>query len=115
MARTVVVSRGGTGIGRAVARRFAVDGDRVTIIGRRADVLASAAAEINAEAGAGRVSVVAADLAEPDEVERAAAAVLAVADTIDVVVNNAGGVGGAAEEGLRESRRTGRESSAATS
>jgi NAD(P)-dependent dehydrogenase (short-subunit alcohol dehydrogenase family) len=73
----------------------------VTIIGRREDVLASAAAEINAEVGADRVSVVSADLSQPDQVERAAMAVLADADAVDVVVNAAGGVGGAAEQGLQ--------------
>ena len=101
MARSVVVSGGGTGIGRAVARRFALHGDNVTIIGRREDVLAAAAAEINAEAGAERVSGVAADLSQPDQVERAAAALLADTDAVDVVVNAAGGVGGAAEQGLQ--------------
>ena len=100
MPRTVVVSGGGTGIGRAVARRFALHQDMVTIIGRRQDVLASAAAEINAEAGAERVFAVAADLSQPDQVERAAVALLADTDAVDVVVNAAGGVGSAPGQGL---------------
>ncbi len=37
--RQVLVTGGGTGIGRAVARDFAAMGDRVTITGRRSDVL----------------------------------------------------------------------------
>ena len=52
MDRSVVVSGGGTGMGRAIARSFALDGDRVAILGRRAGVLAEAAHELNAEAGA---------------------------------------------------------------
>ncbi len=36
--RIVMVSGGGTGIGRAVAERFARQGDRVTVLGRRAEV-----------------------------------------------------------------------------
>ncbi|AEV85457.1 3-oxoacyl-ACP reductase [Actinoplanes sp. SE50] len=48
-ARLAVVSGGGTGIGRAVARRLAAQGDRVVIIGRRAEVLHRTAAAINAE------------------------------------------------------------------
>lgn len=46
MSRTVVISGGGTGIGLATARTFARDGDSVVLIGRRADVLERAAAEI---------------------------------------------------------------------
>jgi 3-oxoacyl-[acyl-carrier protein] reductase len=52
MERTIVVSGGGTGIGRAIARGFAVEGDRVTIVGRREKVLEETAAELNREAGA---------------------------------------------------------------
>jgi len=62
MDRTVVVSGGGTGMGRAIARSFALDGDRVMILGRRRDVLAQAAGEINAEAGPERVTFHSADL-----------------------------------------------------
>jgi 3-oxoacyl-[acyl-carrier protein] reductase len=97
--RRVVVSGGGTGIGRATARRFARSGDAVTIIGRRQDVLSEAADEINAETGATSVSAIAADLSEPSEVERVAAAV-GVGGPLDILVNNAGGVGRATGEGL---------------
>jgi 3-oxoacyl-[acyl-carrier protein] reductase len=98
--RTVVVSGGGTGIGRATARRFALAGDQVTIIGRRENVLAAAAAEINSEAGAQRVRALAADLSDPDAVAAAAVDIAAAARPIDVIVNNAGGVGSSTGEGL---------------
>ncbi|WP_416978535.1 SDR family NAD(P)-dependent oxidoreductase [Streptomyces sp. T028] len=39
MARSVVISGGGTGIGLAAARVFAADGNRVLLLGRRAEVL----------------------------------------------------------------------------
>ena len=42
MRRHVVVTGGGTGLGAAIAARFAADGDYVTIIGRREQVLAEA-------------------------------------------------------------------------
>ncbi|SPF00899.1 short chain dehydrogenase [Streptomyces sp. MA5143a] len=42
MARNVVISGGGTGIGLAAARAFAESGDRVLLLGRRAEVLEKA-------------------------------------------------------------------------
>jgi 3-oxoacyl-[acyl-carrier protein] reductase len=95
----VIVSGGGTGIGRATARRFALAGDRVTIIGRREDVLASAAEEISAEFGHASVSALAADLSQPADVERVARETRANGP-VDVLVNNAGGVGSMTGEGL---------------
>ena len=41
--RAVIVTGGGTGIGRAVAGQLVAAGDQVAIFGRRADVLRSAA------------------------------------------------------------------------
>jgi 3-oxoacyl-[acyl-carrier protein] reductase len=84
--RNVVVTGGGTGIGRAVATRFAEEGDRVTIVGRRRDVLLATAGELLAERGLDIVPVVC-DLADPDEVE---AALERLPSRIDVLVNNAG-------------------------
>jgi 3-oxoacyl-[acyl-carrier protein] reductase len=95
MERVVLISGGGTGMGRAIARAFLADGDRVVVLGRRDNVLAATADELNAEhAGlAGSVSWQEADLTQPAEVERAVGAILgAVGETIDVVVNMAGGV-----------------------
>jgi 3-oxoacyl-[acyl-carrier protein] reductase len=86
--RVVVVSGGGTGMGRAVARSFAADGDGVVIVGRRPSVLSAAADALNAEAGTDAVSWHAADLSVPAEVEPLAAAI----GDVDVLVNNAGGV-----------------------
>ncbi|MFC0503610.1 SDR family NAD(P)-dependent oxidoreductase [Micromonospora costi] len=89
-ARLAVVSGGGTGIGAAIAGAFASDGYDVVIVGRRADVLDAAAARVDVECGrAGAVRAVAADLTDPDQVDRVVAAV--DGRTVDVVVNNAGG------------------------
>ncbi|MEV0143794.1 MULTISPECIES: SDR family oxidoreductase [unclassified Nonomuraea] len=84
MTRTTVVTGGGTGIGKAVAARFAAHGGRVVIIGRRADTLEKAAREIGGIA-------LPADLSEPAEVERVRAALAERFGAIDVLVNNAGG------------------------
>ncbi|MCQ4082831.1 SDR family oxidoreductase [Streptomyces sp. RB6PN25] len=84
--RTVVVTGGGTGIGRAIADRFAGSGDHVVIVGRRREVLRKAAAELSAAHGLD-VTPIACDLADPDDVE---AALDRLPDRIDVLVNNAG-------------------------
>jgi 3-oxoacyl-[acyl-carrier protein] reductase len=97
--RRVVISGGGTGIGRATARRFARAGDEVTIVGRRETVVSAAAHEINAEVGSALVHALAADLSQPEEVERVAEAI-AAGGAVDVVVNNAGGVGSTSGQGL---------------
>jgi 3-oxoacyl-[acyl-carrier protein] reductase len=84
MSRVVVVSGGGTGIGRAVAASCAKDGDTVVIVGRRADVLAATAAEVGAHA-------IVADVSEVAGAELVAAEVSERYGRVDVLVNNAGG------------------------
>lgn len=86
-ARTVVVSGGGTGMGRAVAQRFLAEGAAVVVLGRRAEVLERVVAE---NAGA-PVRAVPADLTDPDGVARVADALGGT--IVDVLVNNAGGIG----------------------
>lgn len=76
MDRAVIVSGGGTGIGRAVARRFAADGDRVLLVGRREAVLRQAAEALTEKAPAadgevrGEIRTLAADLTRPEEAAR---------------------------------------------
>jgi 3-oxoacyl-[acyl-carrier protein] reductase len=84
--RNVVVTGGGTGIGRAISTRFAADGHRVTIVGRRRDVLHSTARELRGDHGMD-VTPVVCDLADPDAVE---AALPQLPDRVDVLVNSAG-------------------------
>ncbi|GAB7180617.1 SDR family oxidoreductase [Kitasatospora sp. Ki12] len=82
MARNVVVTGGGTGIGYEVARRFAEMDDHVVIVGRRRAVLEKAAADLGPN-----VTPLVCDLADPDDVE---AALRGLPERIDVLVNNAG-------------------------
>src|SRR5918996_246239 len=79
--RTVVVTGGSSGIGRAVAARFVADGADVVITGRRPDALRAAAGDLGARG-------VVCDAADPEAVERALGA---LPHRIDVLVNNAGG------------------------
>ncbi|MFH8369947.1 SDR family NAD(P)-dependent oxidoreductase [Streptomyces sp. NPDC018031] len=88
MTRTVVISGGGTGIGLAAARTFAADGDRVLLLGRRAEVLERAAA------GVPGARWYAADLGEPDGARGAAAFAAEALGRVDVLLNCAGGNGG---------------------
>ncbi|MTE15658.1 SDR family NAD(P)-dependent oxidoreductase [Nocardia aurantiaca] len=90
--RVVLVTGGGTGIGRASAERFARDGDRTVLIGRRLEPLTAAATEIaDAHDQATKPAVVQGDLSDPDEVERVVGEVKRRFGAIDVVVHAAGG------------------------
>lgn len=91
MARVVVVSGGGTGIGRSIAERFAQAGDQPVLVGRRADVLDRAADEIEASTKGVRPFTVAADLSEPDQADSACGEILARHKDVHVLVNAAGG------------------------
>jgi 3-oxoacyl-[acyl-carrier protein] reductase len=107
MPRVVVVSGGGTGIGRALARSFVLDGDRVAVVARRVNVLEGTAQELNAEVGAERVRPYGADLSIPSDVEAAAEAILADSGgAVDVLVNNAGGADRQATESLAQVAET---------
>lgn len=80
MVREVVVTGGGTGIGYAVAERFAASGDAVTITGRRAGVLEKGAARLGVRAAAF-------DASDPEAVS---GALEHLPERVDVLVNNAG-------------------------
>ncbi|MFJ6577173.1 SDR family NAD(P)-dependent oxidoreductase [Streptomyces sp. NPDC091368] len=116
MSRVVVISGGGTGIGRATAELFARAGDRVVLVGRRADPLKRTADEITetlarhgagddphgagagtstgsgAGAGAGaEVTTVVADLSETAGARHVRDVVREQFGRVDVLVNSAGG------------------------
>jgi meso-butanediol dehydrogenase / (S,S)-butanediol dehydrogenase / diacetyl reductase len=80
---TVVVTGGGTGIGRATARAFAEEGADVLVVGRTADRLAGTAA------GRPAIRTLVADVTAPGAAERIVAAATACAGRLDVLVNNA--------------------------
>ena len=91
MPRKIVVSGGGTGIGRAITEMLVDDGDDIIILGRRADVLEAAAHEISLGAGVGRVYPKTVDLTSALAVQTLANVIKDEYGVVDAVVNNAGG------------------------
>ena len=90
--KSVLVTGGGTGIGRACAARLAAEGAAVTICGRTEPTLAEAEAAIECGAG-GSVSYVVADVTSEDDMARAAQAAADDDGHLHGVVANAGGGG----------------------
>ena len=88
--RTVLVTGGTGGIGRATALGLATMGAKVAITGRDAARARQAAADIRSATGA-TVDVFIADLSTQSEVRRLAAEALEQLPRIDVLVNNVGG------------------------
>ena len=89
--KTVLITGGTGGIGKATAIGLATLGARVAITGRDRDRAQSAAADIQRESGNPEVEAYAADLSSQAEVRRLAAAVLDAYPRLDVLVNNVGG------------------------
>ena len=88
--RTVVVTGGTAGIGRATALGLATLGAHLAITGRDCARTENAARAIRA-AGGGQVDVFIADLSSQAEVRRLADELLQRLSRIDVLVNNVGG------------------------
>lgn len=86
--RVAIVTGGGSGIGKEVARRFVAEGGRVVINGRDADKLASAAREIDAAGGA--VAILAGDIALPAVGRDLVRLAEERFGGLDLLVNNAG-------------------------
>ncbi|MEV5569167.1 SDR family NAD(P)-dependent oxidoreductase [Spirillospora sp. NPDC052269] len=89
--KTVMVTGGTAGIGRETARGLALLGARVIIVGRNPDRAKAAAADLAAATGA-EVTPLIADLARLDGLRGLAARFADDHDTLDVLVNNAGGM-----------------------
>jgi NAD(P)-dependent dehydrogenase (short-subunit alcohol dehydrogenase family) len=84
--KVAVVTGGTSGIGRAIAGRFAAEGATVFITGRRQEAIDAATAELG-----GEVIGVRADAASAADLEALYATVSERAGHIDVLVANAGG------------------------
>lgn len=89
--KTVLITGGTGGIGRATAIRLASMGARVGIVGRNLGRAQRAAAEICSESGNAVVDAFGADMSSQAEVRRLARDVLVAYPRIDVLINNVGG------------------------
>jgi retinol dehydrogenase-14 len=89
--KTVLVTGGTGGIGKATATGLAALGARVAITGRDVARTRAAAADIAAAAGNPAVDPFAADMSSQAEVRRLAREILAAYPGLHVLVNNVGG------------------------
>jgi short-subunit dehydrogenase len=86
--KRILVTGGGTGLGKEMSLGFAAQGAHVFLCGRRPDVLESAAAEIRARTG-GAADTVVANVRDPASVEAAVESIWA-SGPLTGVINNAG-------------------------
>jgi citronellol/citronellal dehydrogenase len=87
--QVVIVSGGGSGIGRCVAHEVAGLGADVVLIGRRAENLEKVAKEISEDGG--KAGFFACDIREEARVKETVEQIVAKHGRIDGLVNNAGG------------------------
>jgi len=85
----VVVTGGGSGIGRCVAHELASLGAQVVLVGRKAEKLQAVQDEITQDGG--RASFQVCDIRQEDAVRQAVTAIVTQHGRIDGLVNNAGG------------------------
>lgn len=86
--QVVLVTGGGTGIGKETARRFLAEGAKVVINGRRQDVLSATAHELDPSAET--VAIVAGDIGELETAQRLVKTAVERFGGVDILINNAG-------------------------
>lgn len=87
--RSVVVTGGGSGLGRCTAHELVALGARVALVGRRLDRLERVLGEIAAEGGVAHAF--SCDIRDEEGVTRTVSHILEALGSIDGLVNNAGG------------------------
>ena len=85
--RSIIVTGGGSGIGRCTAHELAALGARVALVGRTPEKLDTVRGEIGGDAATAHVC----DIRDEGKVQETVAVILAAPGRIDGLVNNAGG------------------------
>lgn len=88
--KVIIVTGGGTGLGKSMTRYFLELGAKVVITSRKADVLEETAAELRTATG-GEVLPLACDVRQYEQVEAVIAQTVSTFGRLDVLVNNAAG------------------------
>lgn len=88
--KTIVVTGGGTGLGKAMGTYFLKLGANLVITSRKLEVLQKTAQEMEADTG-GKVLAVQCDVRDSTQVENVLTETLAKFGSVDVLVNNAAG------------------------
>jgi NAD(P)-dependent dehydrogenase (short-subunit alcohol dehydrogenase family) len=88
--KTIIVTGGGTGLGRSMGKYFLQLGANLVITSRKLDVLQKTAHELETETG-GKVLAVACDIRKYEEVERMLAETETAFGAIHGILNNAAG------------------------
>jgi NAD(P)-dependent dehydrogenase (short-subunit alcohol dehydrogenase family) len=86
--KTAVITGGGSGIGLAIATRFAMHGAAIEILDLQSEAIATAVQAIQSEGG--DASGESCDISDPIAVDAAFAAILKRRSRVDILVNNAG-------------------------
>ncbi|AGA78678.1 SDR family oxidoreductase [Echinicola vietnamensis] len=89
--KNILITGGGTGLGRSMGKYFLELGANLVITSRKLDVLQHTAKELMAEVGRGKVIPLACDVRDVDQVEGMFEEAVMQLGQIDVVVNNAAG------------------------
>jgi meso-butanediol dehydrogenase/(S,S)-butanediol dehydrogenase/diacetyl reductase len=84
MSKVIVITGAGVGLGRALARAFIEDGHSVALLGRTAAKVEAVAEELG-----DRAMAVGCDVASPESVRTAFAAIAEKHQRVDVLINNA--------------------------
>ncbi len=87
--KTIVVTGGGTGLGKSMATRFAELGANLVITSRRQDVIGNTAEELRQYGG--KVLAITCDVRDPEQVQSMVDQTVSELGSIDILLNNAAG------------------------
>ena len=87
--KNIIVTGGGTGLGKSMATRFAELGANLVITSRREDVINDTAKELRKLKG--KVIAIPCDVRDPDQVESMVEQTVKELGSIDILLNNAAG------------------------